>query len=249
MLRYSTIIIIIGLLALAACSERQVPDEAIPDSVLAEIFESKHNPYDTHLDTVVDSGCTRLRTNFRGSMSRTFKDKNDVHTPAARIVGFSPITCDDDIWKLNRDLVYIESCPEYYLEELTHSFPYLVPEAAQLLKDIGRTFNDSLAARGGGSYRMRVTSVLRTPATVKKLRRVNRNSTEASVHCYGTTFDISHSKFVCDNLNDTRRTFGELKLLLAEVLNDLKKQGRCYVKYEYRQACFHITARPKPTQQ
>jgi hypothetical protein len=27
------------------------------------------------------------------------------------------------------------------------------------------------------------------------------------------------------------------------VLRDLKKQGRCYVKHEVKQACFHITAR------
>jgi hypothetical protein len=34
-----------------------------------------------------------------------------------------------------------------------------------------------------------------------------------------------------------------LKAVLAEVLRDLKKSGRCYVKHEVKQACFHITAR------
>ena len=34
-----------------------------------------------------------------------------------------------------------------------------------------------------------------------------------------------------------------LKAVLGEVLRDLKKQGRCYVKHEVKQACFHITAR------
>lgn len=34
-----------------------------------------------------------------------------------------------------------------------------------------------------------------------------------------------------------------LKLVLAEVLRDLKQADRCYVKYEIKQACFHITSR------
>ena len=35
----------------------------------------------------------------------------------------------------------------------------------------------------------------------------------------------------------------KLKLVLSEVLRDLKKAGLCYIKYELRQGCFHITAR------
>ncbi|MEG1838585.1 MAG: DUF5715 family protein, partial [Bacteroidaceae bacterium] len=34
-----------------------------------------------------------------------------------------------------------------------------------------------------------------------------------------------------------------LKLVLSEVLRDLKKAEACYVKYELKQGCFHITAR------
>ena len=34
-----------------------------------------------------------------------------------------------------------------------------------------------------------------------------------------------------------------LKMVLSEVLRDLRKADRCYVKYELRQGCFHITAR------
>ena len=130
------------------------------------------------------------------------------------------------------------------MDSLTHSYPYLVPEAAELLADIGRAFRDSLDARGGGDYRIKVTSMLRTPATVRSLRRVNRNATEESTHQYGTTFDISYSKFICDNPAATRRTFEDLKNLLGEILYDLRASGRCYVKYEYRQSCFHITVRP-----
>ena len=34
-----------------------------------------------------------------------------------------------------------------------------------------------------------------------------------------------------------------LKLVLSEVLRDLKKADKCYIKYELKQGCFHITTR------
>ncbi len=231
--------------SLLSCSDKS-PQQQENTIALAEIFSEyeSSNPYDTHLDTVIDDNCKKLRVKQIGSLSQNFKDMNDVHLSAARQLGFKPIKSGEDIMNLSRPIVRIASCREYFLDDLTHSFPYLVPEAATLLSDIGRTFNDSLAARGGGAYRIKVTSVLRTPATVKSLRRVNRNATEESTHSYGTTFDISYSRFVCDSICEPFRTYEDLKNLLAEVLYDLRKQGRCYVKYEIKQSCFHITTRP-----
>ncbi|MDE6541330.1 MAG: hypothetical protein K2L74_04900, partial [Muribaculaceae bacterium] len=154
-----------------------------------------------------------------------------------------PLMSLADAWHCDRSLVKVQSCVDFYVDELRHSYPYLVPEAAILLHDIGSAFNDSLAARGGGAYRIKVTSLLRTPATVSRLRRVNRNATGESSHSYGTTFDISYSRFICDSIT-TPRTFEDLKNLLGEVLLDFSRSGRCYIKMERRQACFHITARP-----
>lgn len=34
-----------------------------------------------------------------------------------------------------------------------------------------------------------------------------------------------------------------LKLVLAEVLRDVRKADKCYIKYELKQGCFHITTR------
>lgn len=202
------------------------------------------NPFDRHLEEAPDDNCERIRINTVGPLRQVFNDSNHVQLEAAQALGFAPIHNHGDIMAMRRGIVEIKSCPEYYLDELTHSFPYLVPEAAVLIKDIGRAFNDSLAARGGGAYRIKVTSVLRTPATVKRLRRVNGNATEESTHAYGTTVDISYSKFICDDPTKPHRTFEDLKNLLAEVLYDMRQKGRCYVKYENRQACFHLTARP-----
>ena len=84
---------------------------------------------------------------------------------------------------------------------------------------------------------------MRTPLTVAKLRRINRNATSASAHQYGTTFDISYSRFICDSLS-VNRSFEDLKNLLGEILYDLREEGRCYVVFERKQSCFHVTARP-----
>lgn len=215
-----------------------------PDASLAEILaDAAENPYDAHLDSAPDGGCVRIRLRPIGPLRPLFNDSNAVQLEAAQAIGIRPVETLADAWQATRPLLPVRSCAEYYIDELKHSYPYLVPEAAALLHDIGAAFNDSLAERGGGAYRLKVTSLLRTPATVSRLRRVNRNATAESTHTFGTTFDISYSRFICDS-DSLGRTFEDLKNLLGEVLLDFKNQGRCYVKMERRQACFHITARP-----
>lgn len=243
----------IVLLLVAACSGTDGDDSTQPDAAdelrLARLSEMLRptpaiaNPYDFHLDSM-PSGGVKMHINYLGAtLGRVFNDSNYLHLEAARAIGISPIDSPAKAWHTPRPLVKIESNPDFYVDELTHSMPYLVPEAATLLHDIGRAFNDSLKARGGGAYRLKVTSVLRTPTTVKSLRRRNRNAIETSTHLFGTTFDISYAQFMC--LNDSvPRTQEDLKNLLGEVLFDLKRHNRCYVKYERKQSCFHITARP-----
>lgn len=212
---------------------------------LDDIFaDNGLNPYDICLDSAPDEGCRRMRVKNIGPHGRVFNDSNYLHVNEALEIGIGVIDDEDDIWQMRRPLVEVASCREYYVDKLKHSYPYLVSEAADLLHEIGSRFNDSLAARGGGNYRIKVTSVLRTPLTVKRLRRVNRNAVGSSAHQFGTTFDISYSKFVCDSLG-VNRTFEDLKNLLGEILYDLRREGRCYVKREYRQSCFHITARAR----
>ena len=40
-----------------------------------------------------------------------------------------------------------------------------------------------------------MTSVLRTDADIKSLSRTNVNASKRSVHCYGTTFDITYVRY------------------------------------------------------
>lgn len=170
---------------------------------------------------------------------RTFSDLNDRHLKAARQWGIKPILSDNQLDEQMRILSEISSCRYYEVDDLTHSLPYLVPRAEELLEVIGSNFRDSLGNKGLSSSKIIVTSVLRTAGTVKKLRRTNLNASANSAHVYGTTFDIAYSRFKGGDKEETDK----LKSVLAEVLQDLRKQNKCYVRYEYKQGCFHVTVR------
>ncbi|MCH5225721.1 MAG: hypothetical protein J1D77_06950 [Muribaculaceae bacterium] len=187
------------------------------------------------------AGVRSIRVRNIGPLRQVFNDSNYLQLEAARRLGIEPISDLASAYNMRRPIVKVESNEFYQIDSLRHSVPYLVPEAAILLEDIGRNFIDSLSSRGGDSYRIKVTSLLRTPETVSRLRRVNVNATDSSTHQYATTFDISYTNFYC--LDETRQiNQGDLKNLLGEVLYDLRKNGRCLVKYEYKTGCFHVTA-------
>ena len=187
--------------------------------------------------------------NIRGAISykRSFNDLNDTHMAVAKKIGVKPIQGRDEAMKMTSKLVEIESGDLYHVDSLTHSIPFLVPKAGALLDSIGANFLDSLENKGLNPNQVIVTSVLRTKDDVKRLRRVNTNASANSVHMYGTTFDISYNRFFKVEDPDGRPMqdvrADTLKLVLSEVLRDLKKKEMCYVKYELKQGCFHITAR------
>lgn len=170
---------------------------------------------------------------------RTFNDLNDRHLKAARQWGIRPVASDAMLKEQMGKLDKISSCRYYQVDELTHSIPYLVPRASALLKTIGRNFQDSLSSKGFSSRKIIVTSVLRTAGSVKQLRKKNVNASANSAHVYGTTFDVAYARYKGADKAETDK----LKSVLAEVLQDLRKQKKCYVRYEFKQGCFHITVR------
>ena len=109
-----------------------------------------------------------------------------------------------------------------------------LPEAAALLDTIGYNFLDSLTAKGLNPNKITVTSVLRTKDDVKRLRRRNGNASENSAHFYGTTFDVSWKRFQKVEDEDGRPlqdvSSDTLKLVLSEVLRDLKKADKKAMK-------------------
>lgn len=187
--------------------------------------------------------------NIRGVVSykRSFPDLNDKHLEVAKAVGIRPLEDREEAESMKEKLTHITDNEFYVVDSLTHSIPYLVPRASALLDTIGSNFLDSLAAKGLNPNQVIVTSVLRTQSDVKRLRRRNGNASANSAHCFGATFDVSWKRFkkVEDENGRPLQDVGSdtLKLVLSEVLRDLRQAKKCYIKYELKQGCFHITAR------
>lgn len=233
----STIIIVVLLIAglIFRPKVKQTPADAAAAEPTAALTDTvKHAPKTSIKELNISSRV--------GNLASQFADLNPEHLAFARKIGIKPIQSTRDILRLKRPIVEIKTNDNYFVDDLSHSYPYLVPQAAELLDTIGARFNAKLAAQGGGKYRIKVTSLLRTSESVGRLKRRNVNSTENSAHLYGTTFDISYVGFHEGSLNTRRHSDGELKNLLAEVLLELRDEGKCLVKFERKQGCFHITA-------
>lgn len=177
-----------------------------------------------------------------------FPDLQDVQIVAAQKWGVEPVSDRKEAELRKDELVFVGSCPYYVIDKGMHrSIPYLVPRADQLLQRISRNFLDSLAVKGIPLHTLIVTSVLRTEEDVKRLRRHNVNASEQSCHRYGTTFDICYNRYhtVSRPGEPERRAVrnDSLKWVLSEVLRDVRQDGMCYIKYEVKQGCFHITVR------
>ena len=174
------------------------------------------------------------------SYKAEFPDSQSVQIVAAQKWGVRPVKNREDAESRKKELVYVGESPYWHVDRLSSSIPYLVPRAALMLQDIGEAFYDSLYAKGLPFHQLIVTSVLRSMEDVAKLQSHNPNATEQSCHLYGTTIDICYNRYqplTREVRNDT------LKWVLSEVLRDKRNEGRCYIKYEVKQGCFHMTVR------
>lgn len=182
------------------------------------------------------------------SYKRCFPDLQDVQMVAAQQWGVPAIADREEAEMRKTELVFVGANPYFDIDSrMNLSIPYLVPRAGVLLQRIGRSFMDSLCVKGLPMHKLIVTSVLRTDDDVKKLQRRNLNAMEQSCHRHGTTFDIAYGRYSPVETPETpaQRTVGDdtLKWVLSEVLRDFREQGSCYIKYEQKQGCFHITVR------
>lgn len=184
------------------------------------------------------------------SYAECFPDSQNVQLESAQKYGIMPVKNRQEAEVLVKEhrLVNICHSPFYAIDSLTHSIPYLVPRAQHLLNTICLNFIDSCQVKGLPIHLPIVTSVLRTADDVSNLQRGNKNATTNSCHCYGTTVDIAYNKFMpltgtYESKADLLRWDEPMKQVLSEVLNDLRLEGKCYVKYERKQGCFHLTCR------
>lgn len=176
------------------------------------------------------------------SYGKVFDDINETHLEKAQAVGLKKIPEKRDDIDANL-LVKVENTDFLEIDNLRYSVPYLTANAARELNHIAKAFNDSLQRKQFPVYKLVVTSILRTEEDVTRLRKSgNPNASDNSSHCYGTTFDISHSRYSRDVETDEFMQPYELTKVLAEVLRDEKNAGRILVKYEKKEHCFHITS-------
>lgn len=219
---------------------------------------NKITPEKSHVNTTsIDYAAS-----FNLDYGKTFNDENPVHIEAAQRFGIVPIADSASRAKALDAMVEIFTCDRYKVDSLEHSIPYLVPEAKDLLDDLGADFAETLKAHHLPPYKFIITSVTRTLAQRDELSGKNVNAAKESSHCYGTTIDISWKRFdpitkqtealkegssimlpqgssEQDEASEDKTE--ELKRALASLLHQYRAAGRCLVKYERKQACFHIT--------
>lgn len=232
------------------------------DSVKAELAEAKETVQqvvqeDNEATSQRDNEATSQRDKQKkkkhplghvSSYKACFPDLQEVQIVAAQKWGVKPVLNRAQAEDRKDELVYVSANPYFVVDRnLTSSIPYLVPRASELVARIGRNFMDSLYVKGVPMHKIIVSSVLRTEADVVRLRRINGNASEQSCHRYGTTVDICYNRFLTVSPPDgpERRAVNNdtLKWVLSQVLRDLRSEKRCYVKYEVKQGCFHLTVR------
>ena len=232
--------------AVALSSDAKASDDAKADDELTAAPDTARGDGMPGIFFDKDGKEVRHRIFSVPHFGNTFPDQQDVQILAANKHGVSPVQNRDEAEHSKGRLVYVGSNPFFYVDKLNNSIPYLVPRASVLLQDIGSTFFDSLQVKGIPLHKIIVTSILRTKDDVAKLRTRNGNATENSCHLYGTTFDVCYNRYkTVETQQQPRRQVrnDSLKWVLSEVLRDMRERNRCYIKYEVKQGCFHITVR------
>lgn len=141
----------------------------------------------------------------------------------------------------NKKLVKLEDNKYFKVKDMTHSHPYLTPEAVNLLYEIGERFHANLKKRRQREYAFYINSALRTDESQRNLHKRNKNATrKTSSHIYGTTFDISRLEFH-RNCDSTDVQYLVIRRILEQTVREIRKEKCCLVMKENKQLCLHIT--------
>lgn len=193
---------------------------------------------------------TAVSCEYLESIEPTVKlrDRNTVHLLFAQHIGLDYgykrdkafLRAKDSLVK-NGLLVPIRDGQYYRVKEMEHSFPYLTPEAASLLEEIGMRFRDNLEAKRRKPHAIFITSALRTDESQRRLFRRNKNATRSTTsHLYGTTFDISYLEFYrCEDGVVSQQRY--LQDVLTKTMREMRAEKCCLVMREVKQRCFHVT--------
>lgn len=190
------------------------------------------------------------------------RDKNAEQIATAQSLG-RRVSGEGEITRLAEQggLVALRDSTQYWvLRRMTHSVPYLTPDAHAMVTEIGRRFHARMDSLGLPRYRMKITSVLRTDETQAELRKVNPNASQTvSAHEYGTTLDISHLGFAAPAPSEQQKGSAAwrmeaaaldsvakenakaLQAELGRVLTEMRAQGALMVMMEDAQPVYHMT--------
>ena len=143
----------------------------------------------------------------------------------------------------SNDLDEVEDCDYYEVARSTHSIPYLVSDAKEVLDEVGERFSKRLESLGQKRYRLKINSLLRTLKDQKNLHRRNPTAAKTtSSHLYGRSFDIAESKFF-EGSSKTPRYSSALRAIIIRELIAMQNEGKCYVILEDVTNCIHVTVR------
>lgn len=181
------------------------------------------------------------------SSSKALNDKNEIHLIHAIRNGLKqPFKTNEDFYskinELKRKSLLVEVTENrfYQLKSLTHSQPYLIPEALDMVNEIGYRFQERLKEKKYNNYRFRITSLLRTEEGQSELSHRNRNASIHSSHLYGTTVDISYKNFYNTQTDSVESSY-EAVQALTSVLLQMREECKFLAVRERKQSCFHIT--------
>ena len=207
----------------------------------------KHHQLE-HVKSKVITDCDRsLYATAPIAPTRTLKDQNDVQLLHAQANGLKNVyisnaSFEADSARLVKEqvLIHLHNNPSYQVKEMTHSYPFTIPEMGDLLNDINAVFQEKMKDTKQDKYLFRVTSGLRTTETQQDLTTRNRNASTQSTHLFGATLDISYKEFY----NETKDTI-EANFYAADALRrtmeELREQCRMMIVRERKQACYHFT--------
>ena len=135
----------------------------------------------------------------------------------------------------------LERIPEvgrgYHLYGLSHSEPFLLPTAREVLEDMANRFADAMEGTADEGASIRITSLTRTQSQQDRLRRRNANAFKGkSSHSYGASFDVA---FI-DRPNESVTCPGPT-WAMQTILKDMQNEGKILIIPEGN--CMHITPR------
>lgn len=165
-----------------------------------------------------------------------FPDGIATHEKAYYSEGITPKNTLEELYQLERTgkLVRIKDGNKYFVDELEHSAPLLLPEAAKFIDVLVQHYEEECEKRGLTYHSFKITSLTRSRESVDDLKKENPAAIKNSAHLKGKTFDVSYTDFAGHQ--------AELDAFVAAV-SDLRKGNKCFVKYEERRGCLHITVR------